>query len=102
MIPASSRPICARPHKRRNPRWGGIPGVLPRRPNRGAARGATAMAAIEPNWISLIWFAAFATICMIAFLVVSGMFPLGSRPEQARSGAATLLVVGNGVLLAAL
>ena len=55
------------------------------------------MAAIEPNWISLIWFAAFATICMVAFLTVAGMFPLGSRPEAARSGAATLLVVvGNG------
>jgi predicted permease len=60
------------------------------------------MAAIEPNWISLIWFAAFATICMIAFLIVAGMFPLRSRPEAARSGAATLLVVGNGLLLAAL
>jgi predicted permease len=60
------------------------------------------MAAIEPNWISLIWFAAFATICMVAFLIVAGMLPLGSRPEAARSGAATLLVVGNGVLLAAL
>jgi hypothetical protein len=60
------------------------------------------MASIEPNWISLIWFAAFATICMIAFLVVAGMFPLGSRPEQARSGTATLLVIGNGLLLSAL
>jgi hypothetical protein len=60
------------------------------------------MAAIEPNWISLIWFAAFATICMIAFLVVAGMFPLGSRPDQAKSGAATLLVVGNGLLLSVL
>ncbi|MEA2900096.1 MAG: hypothetical protein QOJ84_5711 [Bradyrhizobium sp.] len=60
------------------------------------------MDAIEPNWISLIWFAAFATICMIAFLIVAGMFPLGSRPDGARSGAATLLVVGNGILLSAL
>jgi hypothetical protein len=60
------------------------------------------MAAIEPNWISLIWFAAFATICVIAFLIVAGMFPLRSRPEAARSGTATLLVVGNGVLLSAL
>jgi hypothetical protein len=60
------------------------------------------MAAIEPNWISLIWFAAFATICVIAFLIVAGMFPLGSRPETARSGAATLLVIGNGLLLSAL
>src|SRR4030088_810198 len=60
------------------------------------------MAAIEPNWISVIWFAAFATICMIAFLVVAGMFPLGSRPDQAKSGAATLLLIGNGLLLSAL
>jgi predicted permease len=60
------------------------------------------MAAIEPNWISLIWFAAFATICMVAFLIVAGMFPLGSRPDQAKSGAAMLLVVGNGLLLSAL
>jgi predicted permease len=60
------------------------------------------MVAIEPNWISLIWFSAFATICMVAFLIVAGMFPLRSRPDQARSGAATLLVVGNGFLLAGL
>jgi predicted permease len=60
------------------------------------------MAAIEPNWVSLIWFAAFATICMVAFIVVAGMFPLRSRPDQARSGAATLLVAGNGLLLSAL
>jgi hypothetical protein len=60
------------------------------------------MAAIEPNWISLIWFAAFATICTLAFLVVVGMFPLESRPEAARTGAATLLVIGNGLLLSAL
>ncbi|MEA2893941.1 MAG: hypothetical protein QOI05_4734 [Bradyrhizobium sp.] len=60
------------------------------------------MAAIEPNWISLLWFAAFATICVIAFLAVAGMFPLRSRPEAARSGTATLLVIGNGLLLSAL
>jgi hypothetical protein len=60
------------------------------------------MTAIEPNWISLIWFAAFATICVIAFLIVAGMFPLGSRPDSARSGVATLLVIGNGLLLSAL
>jgi hypothetical protein len=60
------------------------------------------MGAIEPNWVSLIWFAALATICMVAFLIVAGMFPLRSRPDSAKSGAATLLVAGNGVLLAAL
>ena len=57
------------------------------------------MDAIEPHWISLLWFTAFATTCAVAFLVVAGMFPLHSRPASAKSGAATLLVVGNAVLL---
>ena len=60
------------------------------------------MQAIEPNWVSSLWFAGFATICTLAFLVVAGMFPLRSRPEAARSNAATMLVVGNGLLLATL
>jgi hypothetical protein len=60
------------------------------------------MQAIEPNWASLLWFAAFATIGAVAFLVVAGMFPLGSRPNSERSSAATLLIAGNGVLMAAL
>ena len=60
------------------------------------------MQAIEPNWESLLWFAAFATIGVVAFLIVAGMFPLRSRPEAARSNAAAVLVVGNGLLLSAL
>jgi hypothetical protein len=60
------------------------------------------MDAIEPHWVPLLWFAAFATIGTVAFLVVAEMFPLRSRPEAQRSGAATILVAGNGVLLAAL
>src|SRR5260370_39722706 len=60
------------------------------------------MAAIETQWISLLWFAAFATICTVAFLVVAGMFPLRSRSESVRSRAATLLIVGNAFLLALL
>jgi hypothetical protein len=57
------------------------------------------MQAIEPNWASLLWFAAFATIGTVVLVVVAGMFPLRSRPEAVRSNAATMLVVGNGVLL---
>src|ERR1700689_4316930 len=57
------------------------------------------MQAIEPNWISLLWFAAFATIGTVALLIVAGMFPLRGRPGLDRS---TLLVFGNAVLLAAL
>jgi hypothetical protein len=60
------------------------------------------MDAIEPHWISLLWFAAFATVCTVAFLVVAGMFPLGSRPDSVRSRAAMLLIVGNAFLLALL
>jgi hypothetical protein len=58
--------------------------------------------AIEPNWISLLWFGAFATIGTVALLIVAGMFPLRSQPDAAGPGAATLLVVGNAILLAAL
>ncbi|MDR3485477.1 MAG: hypothetical protein P4M05_11290 [Bradyrhizobium sp.] len=57
------------------------------------------MQAIEPNWISLLWFAAFATIGTVALLIVAGMFPLPARPG---SGMSTLLVFGNAVLLAGL
>jgi hypothetical protein len=60
------------------------------------------MDAIEPHWVSLLWFAGFATVGTVAFLMVSGMFPLRSRPDAARSHAATVLVLGNAVLLAAL
>jgi hypothetical protein len=60
------------------------------------------MQAIEPNWISLLWFAAFATIGTVALLIVAGMFPLRDRPNWVGSGTATLLVVGNAILLAAL
>ena len=60
------------------------------------------MDAIEPHWVSLLWFAGFATICTVAFLVVAGMFPLRSRPDGLRSGAAMWLITGNAVLLAAL
>jgi hypothetical protein len=60
------------------------------------------MDAIEPHWVSLLWFAAFATAGMLALLVVAGMFPLQSRPEVAQSNAAKILVAGNGLLLAVL
>jgi hypothetical protein len=60
------------------------------------------MNAIEPNWISLLWFAAFATVCVLASLVVAGMFPRPAQPSTTRSGAANLLIIGNAVLLAAL
>ena len=60
------------------------------------------MDAIEPHWISLLWFAAFATVCSVACLVVAGMLPLRSHQDEVRSNATTVLIVGNGVLLLAL
>jgi hypothetical protein len=60
------------------------------------------MDAIEPHWISLLWFAALATVCTLAFLVVAGMFPLHSRPESVKSNVGLLLVTGNVALLAVL
>jgi hypothetical protein len=60
------------------------------------------MDAIEPHSVSLLWFAAFATVCAVAFLVVAGMFPLRSRPDSLKSGITTLLVASNVVLLVVL
>ncbi|WP_425993237.1 hypothetical protein [Afipia sp. DC4300-2b1] len=60
------------------------------------------MSTIEPNWLSLVWFAGLATVCGVAFLIVAGKFPLDARPDAARSLPATLLIIGNVVLLAML
>ena len=57
------------------------------------------MDAIEPHWIASLWFAALATGCALAVLILAGMFPLRARPDAARSGLALLLVAGNAVLL---
>ncbi len=64
--------------------------------------GGAEMSAIEPNWVSLLWFAACTTICALAFLVVAGMFPLQSRPDSAKAGGVTLLIGGNAILLVTL
>ncbi|HEY3890340.1 MAG TPA: hypothetical protein VGM00_00120 [Bradyrhizobium sp.] len=60
------------------------------------------MQAIEPHWISLLWFAGFATVGTLVLLIVAGMFPFRSAPDAARSDATSLLVAGNAVLLAVL
>jgi hypothetical protein len=61
------------------------------------------MQAIEPNWISLLWFAGFATLGTLVLLIVAGMFPLRTAPDGASGGAAPLLLIaGNAVLLAVL
>ena len=60
------------------------------------------MDAIEPHWISLLFFAALLTVCTLSFLVVAGMFPLRSRPDSLKSSGGLALVTGNALLLAAL
>lgn len=61
------------------------------------------MSSIEPNWLSLLWFTAFAATCGISLLIVTGMFPLGHDPEgRRRSSFTVLLILGNAALLAAL
>jgi hypothetical protein len=57
---------------------------------------------IEPNWVSLLWFATCTTICALAFLVVAGMFPLRWRPDSAKSNGMVLLIGSNAVLLVTL
>ena len=57
------------------------------------------MDAIEPHWVSSLYFAAFATGCALAFLILAGMFPLRARPDAARSKLAAVLVAGNAALL---
>ena len=60
------------------------------------------MQAIEPNWVSLLWFATFATVGTVALLIIAGMFPLQARRGALGSRTSTLLVFGNAVLLAML
>lgn len=60
------------------------------------------MSGIEPNWPSLLWFVGLWAACCVAFFVIAGMFPLGSRPEAARVKGGTALILWNAVLLAAL
>ena len=57
------------------------------------------MDTIEPHWVASLYFAAFATSCALAFLILAGMFPLRARPDGARSALAALLVVANAALL---
>lgn len=60
------------------------------------------MSAIEPNWLAMLWFALFATIAGIAFLVVAGRFPLRAQTGEARPRLTAALAIGNAVLLGAL
>ena len=60
------------------------------------------MGAIEPNWGALLWFALFWGAACLAFLTLAGMFPLGSRPESAKTAGGAFLIGWNALLLVAL
>ena len=60
------------------------------------------LGSIARSWVCLLWFAGFATIGTVSFLRVAGMFPLRGRPEPMKSGTATLLLLGNVILLTVL
>lgn len=56
------------------------------------------MADLEPNIASLAWFALFATLCCIGFLILSGSFPLNAAKERGRASSTTLALL-NGALM---
>ncbi len=56
------------------------------------------MSAIEPNIGPLLWFSLLWLVCCLGFLVLAGMFPLGTRPDRTRSPAGMLLIGLNAVL----
>lgn len=57
---------------------------------------------IEPNVGALLWFALFAFVASIDFYVLSGAFPLETRPDLAGRPLGLLLVAANVLLLIAL
>lgn len=60
------------------------------------------MDAFEPNFRSLLIFAAAWAACCIGGIHLAGMLPLSSAPAAVRSRGGVALVILNGVLLAAL
>ncbi len=60
------------------------------------------MKTIEPNVSALLWFAAFWGMVSLGFYVLSGAFPLDTRPDLRRRPVGLALVAANVVLLIAL
>jgi len=60
------------------------------------------MSMIEPNVAALAWFALFAGVASVGFYVLTGMFPLETRPDLKRRPLGLLLLGANVVLLLAL
>ncbi len=60
------------------------------------------MSMIEPNVAALAWFALFAGVASVGFYVLTGMFPLETRPDLKGRPLGLLLLAANVVLLLAL
>lgn len=54
---------------------------------------------IEPNVAALAWFAVFAGVASVGFYVLSGMFPLETRPDLKGQPLGLLLLATNVLLL---
>ncbi|MHB2205697.1 hypothetical protein [Methylobacterium sp. CM6257] len=57
---------------------------------------------IEPNVAALSWFALFSGVASVGFYVLTGMFPLETRPDLKGRPLGLLLLTANVVLLLAL
>jgi hypothetical protein len=57
---------------------------------------------IEPNVAALAWFALFAGVASVGFYVLTGMFPLETRPDLKGRPLGLLLLAVNVVILVAL
>ncbi|MGH1573364.1 hypothetical protein ACRAWG_25215 [Methylobacterium sp. P31] len=57
---------------------------------------------IEPNVTALAWFALFAGVASVGFYVLTGMFPLETRPDLKGRPLGLLLLAANVALLLAL
>jgi hypothetical protein len=60
------------------------------------------MSMIEPNIFALAWFALFAGVASVGFYVLTGMFPLETRPDLRTRPLGLLMLAANVVLLLAL
>lgn len=57
---------------------------------------------IEPNVAGLLWFALFAGVASTGFYVLTGMFPLETRPDLKQRPLGMLLIGANLLLMLAL
>ena len=57
---------------------------------------------IEPNVAALLWFSLFAGVASVGFYVLTGVFPLETRPDLNRKPLGLVLITVNVLLLTAL